>query len=84
MLVREDGSNVVSFVSSRQVCFVWTVRLSGSEEAVLLRVLAGNECCWSGRRATTIFLITLEVANSKAKSEGIQIYCYKKLWAMWE
>ena len=27
--------------------------------------------------STTIFFITLEVANSKAKSEGIQIYCYK-------
>ena len=27
-------------------------------------------------QSTTIFLITLEVANSKAKSEGIQIYCY--------
>ena len=36
-----------------------------------------RDCCWSERQATTILLITLEVANSKAKSEGIQIYCYK-------
>ena len=37
-----------------------------------------EQCCWSvGRQSTTILLITLEVANSKAKSEGIQIYCYK-------
>ena len=28
-------------------------------------------------QSTTILFITLEVANSKAKSEGIQIYCYK-------
>ena len=35
-----------------------------------------RDCCWSGRQATTILHITLEVANSKAKSEGFQIWCY--------
>ena len=49
-----------------------TVRLSGSEGAVLLRVSPGwislgrrRDCRWSGRRATTILFLTLEVANSR-------------------
>ena len=39
---RSDGSNC-SFVSSCWLCFVWTVRLSGSEWAVLLRLSVGSE-----------------------------------------
>ena len=60
--------------------------MSGSEETVLLRLSLGSKrglVAWfeasvvGQGQSTTILLITLEVANSKAKSEGIQIYCYK-------
>ena len=68
----------------RRATTVWTVRLSGSGWTVLLRLSVESETVVGQGQATTIFHITLEVANSKAKSEGIQIYCYMKLWAMWE
>ena len=55
-----------------------TVRLSGSGWTVLLRLSVESETVVGQQgQSTTILLITLEVANSKAKSEGIQIYCYK-------
>ena len=80
--VVSDGSNVGLFVSSlvdsslvreRGDCLVEAVAWFEARVGCLVR----SECRWSGRQATTILLITLEVANSKAKSEGIQIYCYK-------
>ena len=53
---------------------VRTVGLSGSEVIILLRLDGKRCCCWSvGRQSTTILFLTLEVANSKAKSGGIQI-----------
>lgn len=44
----------------------------------LVEAVAWYEASVVGQGQSTIILfITLEVANSKAKSEGIQIYCYK-------
>ena len=44
----------------------------------LVQAIAWFEASVVGQQgqSTTILHITLEVANSKAKSEGIQIYCY--------
>ena len=61
-----------------------TLCLSGSKWLVLLSMplfrnwfcfSGSRQCCWLERRATTMLFITLEVANSKAKSDGFQMRC---------
>ena len=64
-------SEAMGWLQSRQGVgvLVWTVCLSGGKTVVLVRLSLGwkrlEGCCWSGRRATTILFLTLEVANSR-------------------
>ena len=74
-LVSGDGDDSADSGDGHDSADSLLVRERGAR---LVEAFGGKrDCCWSGRQATTILHITLEVANSKAKSEGIQIYCYK-------